>query len=134
MENDKKNGKEAGKETGKQEGKENGKKRRFTLIDYPEKGKDSGLYTGKSPASVASKIFTKLSKSLNFYDNLDGTKYLVFYVRDLDSKKIYSFIGTVIILKNPVEINYSKKNIKLTHRNIVAKYDNNMREVFRNFL
>ena len=109
-------------------------KKRFTLIDYPEKGQKNGLYTGKSPSIVANKIFNKLAKKLNFIDNLGGTKYLVFYIKDIDSNKIYPFIGTIIVLQNPIEVDYNKKNVKITHRNIVARYDNNMREVFKNYL
>ena len=110
------------------------KKRTFTLLDFPEKGNSKGSYSGSSPSTVATKVFNKLAKKLNFYDNLGGTKYLVFYIQDVNSRKIYPYIGTVIILKNAIELNYSKKNMKITHRNIVAKYDNNMREVFKNYL
>ena len=109
-------------------------KRKFTILDYPQKGTTSGTYTGKSPAVVANKVFTKLSKKLSFYDNLDGTKYLVFYIQDLDTKKIYPYIGTVIVLENPIEVNYAEKNMKITHRNIVSKYDKNMKDVFKNNL
>ncbi len=109
-------------------------KRKFTLLDYPQKGTNTGVYSGSTPASVASKIFNKLSKNMNFYDNENGTKYLVFHIQDTDSKKIYPYIGTIIVLKKPIEINYSQKNLKIHHRNIVAKYDNNMKEVFKKYL
>ena len=75
-------------------------KKRFTLIDYPEKGKKTGSYSGKSPSVVANKIFNKLAKKLNFIDNLGGTKYLVFYIQDIDSRKIYPYIGTIVVLEN----------------------------------
>lgn len=109
-------------------------KRKFTVLDFPQKGVNSGVYSGSSPSTVASKIFNKLAKKLNFYDNEGGKKYLVFYMQDINSKKIYPYIGTVVILQKPIEINYSQKNIKINHRNIVAKYDNNMKEVFKKYL
>ncbi len=114
--------------------KEKEGKRKFTILDFPQKGTNSGVYTGSTPANVANKVFNKLAKKMNFYDNLGGTKYLVFYIQDLDSKKVYPYIGTIIILQNPIELNYSNKNIKVNHRNIVAKYDKNMMEVFKNYL
>lgn len=110
------------------------KKRKFTVLDFPSKGTNYGNYTGSTPSIVANKVFTKLCKQLNFINNLGGTKYLVFYIQDLNSKKIYPFIGTIILLQNPIEVNYSKKSVQINHRNIVAKYDNNMREVFKNYL
>ena len=109
-------------------------KRTFTVLDFPEKGMKTGSYTGVSPAIVANKVFNKLAKKMNFIDNLGGTKYLVFYIQDIKNKKIYPFIGTIIVLQNPIEVDYKAKNVKITHRNIVAKYDNNMREVFKNYL
>lgn len=112
----------------------NNSKKRFSIVDFPEKGKNTGLYTGKNLKDVSEKIFKKMAKAYNFYDNLGGKKYLVFSLIDLDSKKIYTFIGTIIKLHIPIDINIGSKNVKITHRNIVTKYDNNMREVFENYL
>jgi len=105
-------------------------KSRFTILDYPVRGETSGLYTGKSPSDAANKVFTKLAKELNFYDNLGGTKYLVFHIKNIDTNKIYPYIGTVVVLQKPIEIDYNNKNMKVHHRNIVSRYDKNMREVF----
>jgi len=107
-------------------------KRKFTILDYPTKGTNTGTYSGASASIVANKVFNKLTKEMNFVDNLGGTKYLVFYLQDIKSKKIYPFIGTIVLLKGPVEVDYENKNLKINHRIIVAKYDNNMRETFKN--
>jgi len=109
-------------------------KRCFTLMDFPDKGINTGNYNSSSPQKAAEKIFNKLVKKMNFYDNLGGTKYLLFHIQDINNKKIYPYVGTVVILKNPVDINYSNKNIKVTHRNIVEKFDNNIKETFKNNL
>lgn len=103
---------------------------RYTLLDYPERGKNSGEYHGKSPGSVATKIFNKISKELGFVDNLGGTKYLVFYIKNIDTGKVYPFIGTIVVLQKPIEINYNNKSVSVSHRNIVSRYDKNMQEVF----
>lgn len=109
-------------------------KRKFTIMDFPERGMTSGLFSGDDEQKVAEKVFNKLAKVYNFYDNLGGTKYLVFTLQDINNKKVFPFIGTIIFLKNPIEVDLKKKKIKITHRNIVAPYDNNMREVFENNL
>lgn len=106
-------------------------KKYFTVLDFPEKGKNSGKYSGKSPGQVAAKVFNKLAKHYNFYDNLGGTKYLVFYLKDLESNKVYPFIGTPVLLHKPIEVNLEDKTLKVTHRNIVAKYDKDMEETFK---
>jgi len=105
--------------------------RKFTILDYPQNGQNKGSYSGKSPSVVANKVFNKLCKDLNFFDNEGGTKYLVFYLKDLESGKVYPFIGTPVILQNPIEIDYQNKQLTVTHRNVVAKYDKNMEEVFK---
>ena len=107
-------------------------KRVFTVLDYPEVGKKTGRYTGSSPAQVAHKVFNKLCKKYNFYDNEGGTKYLVFYLEDVSSKKVYPFIGTPVVLHKPIEVNYGNNTLKINHRNIVTKYTKDMVEVFSN--
>jgi len=107
-------------------------KRYFTIMDFPEKNKNTGKYSGNSPAQVATKVFNKLAKYYNFYDNFGGTKYLVFNIKDLGSGKVYPFIGTPVVLHEPIEINLKNKTLKITHRNIVAKYDKDMQTVFKN--
>jgi len=106
-------------------------KRYFTICDFPEKGKNTGKYSGENPAQVATKVFNKLAKHYNFYNNYGGTKYLVFNILDLGSRKVYSFIGTPVVLHEPIEVNLRNKTLKITHRNIVAKYDKDMQEVFK---
>jgi len=105
-------------------------KRTFCILDFPTKGEKYGNFKGLYPSNAAQKAFEKLSKELNFIDNQDGKKYLVFHLQDINSKQIYKYIGTIVILKNPIEINHQDKTIKINHRIIVAKFDKDMEKVF----
>ena len=102
----------------------------YTLLNFPEDGKKYGKYTGKSPGVVANKIFNKLMKFYNFMDNIDGKKYLVFEFQNINTGKKYEYIGTPIILQNPMSINIHNQNISITHRSIVVQYDKIMKSIF----
>ena len=71
-------------------------KKEYILLDFP---KIKNKYRASSPGKVAEKIFNKLIKHLNFSHNMNGELYLVFHIKDLQTKKILPFIGTVIYLK-----------------------------------
>jgi hypothetical protein len=105
-------------------------KHNYILLDFPEKGQTYGKYTGKSPGIVATKIFNKLMKLYKFNDNMDGKKYLVFEFKNTDTGKKYEYIGTPIILQNPMSVNIHNHNISITHRSIVVPYDKIMKEIF----
>ena len=49
---------------------------------------------------------------------------------DLDTKKIDGYIGTIIVLDNPIVVEKNGNNIEITHRNVVTKYTNDMKEIF----
>jgi hypothetical protein len=102
----------------------------YTLLNFPEEGQKYGKYTGKSPGIVANKIFNKLMKQYNFTDNIDGKKYLVFEFQNTKTGKIHEYIGTPIILQNPISVNIHNHNISITHRSIVVKYDKTMKGIF----
>jgi|688.fasta_scaffold329398_2 hypothetical protein len=106
------------------------KKYNYTILNYPKEGDKYGKYSGKTPGIVANKIFNKLMKYYNFIDNMDGKKYLVFEFENMDTGKIYEYIGTPIKLQNPMTVNIHNKNISVDHRSIVVKYDNIMKEIF----
>lgn len=108
----------------------NASKKRFCIVDYPVRGQNTGVYTGTSKIVVANKIFNKLVKEFNYYDNELGTKYLLFYMMDLDSKKIDGYIGTIIVLDNPIIVEKNGNQIEITHRNVVTRYTKDMEEIF----
>ena len=108
----------------------NASKKRFCIVDYPIKGQNTGLYTGASKIVVANKIFNKLVIEFNYYDNEMGTTYLLFYMMDLDSKKIDGYIGTIIVLDNPIVVEKNGNQIEITHRNVVTRYTKDMEEIF----
>jgi hypothetical protein len=108
----------------------NASKKRFCIVDYPVKGQNTGVYTGASKIVIANKIFNKLVNEFNYYDNEMGTKYLLFYMMDLDSKKIDGYIGTIIVLDNPIIVEKNGNQIQITHRNVVTRYTKDMEEIF----
>ena len=108
----------------------NASKKRFCIVDYPVRGQNTGVYTGASKIVVANKIFNKLVKEFNYYDNELGTKYLLFYMMDLDSKKIDGYIGTIIVLDNPMIVEKNGNHVEITHRNVVTRYTKDMEEIF----
>ena len=108
----------------------NASKKRFCIVDYPVKGQNTGVYIGSSKIVVANKIFNKLVKEFNYYDNEMGTKYLLFYMMDLDTKKMDGYIGTIIVLDNPMVVERNGNQIEITHRNVVTRYTKDMEEIF----
>ena len=108
----------------------NASKKRFCIVDYPVRGQNTGNYIGATKIVIANKIFNKLVKEFNYYDNELGTKYLVFYMMDLDTKKIDGYIGTIIVLDNPIIVEKNGNHIEITHRNVVTKYTKDMKEIF----
>ncbi len=108
----------------------NASKKRFCIVDYPVRGQNTGLYTGSSKIVIANKIFNKLVKEFNYYDNEMGTKYLLFYMMDLDTKKMDGYIGTIIVLDNPIIVEKNGNHIEITHRNVVTRHTKDMEEIF----
>jgi hypothetical protein len=108
----------------------NASKKRFCIVDYPVRGQNTGVYTGASKIVIANKIFNKLVKEFNYYDNEMGTKYLLFYMMDLDTKKIDGYIGTIIVLDNPIIVEKNGNHVEITHRNVVTRYTKDMEEIF----
>ena len=108
----------------------NASKKRFCIVDYPVRGQNTGVYTGSSKIVIANKIFNKLVKEFNYYDNELGTKYLLFYMMDLDTKKMDGYIGTIIVLDNPMVVEKNGNQIEITHRNVVTRYTKDMEEIF----
>ena len=108
----------------------NTSKKQFCIVDYPVRGQNTGVYTGATKIVIANKIFNKLVKEFNYYDNELGTKYLVFYMMDLDTKKIDGYIGTIILLDSPIVVETHGNHVEITHRTVVTKYTNDMKGIF----
>jgi hypothetical protein len=109
----------------------NNKKFNFSLIDFPNEGKKHGKYIAKYPYQAANKAFTFLCDNYNFYDNLEGQKYLKFSLINNQNQKIYTFIGTIIKLVKPsIYKTKTGKTIQNNYRYIISKYDKNMDYIF----
>lgn len=98
--------------------------RRFTIVDYPQDGKNYGEYTAPSPKRAASKAFTRLSRMINL-KNTDDKNFIVFAIKEIGGKnKIYKYIGTRVELHQPHVVNINGRNVMYRYKNIITKYNN----------
>lgn len=102
----------------------------YTLIDYPIKGNQHGLYSAKSPKRAASKAFTRLIKQSN--NSITNTitnnhkRFIVFTIKNLHTNKNYTYAGTRVKLNNPIvrtlpnnkSIVYKYKNVLIMEKNL----------------
>lgn len=98
--------------------------RYFTLVDFPEDGKTSGRYSGKSPRRAASKAFTQLCKVYNFKNSMDKFNYIKFSIREVgqNSNKVHTYMGTRVKLYKPITVNRDNKIIRYKYKNIITEY------------
>ena len=102
---------------------------KYAIVDFPEDGKLFGTISETTPKKAAEKAFTKLLKytsDINFENtNNDDAflgKFLVFVIKNLDSKNEHKFIATRIKLAKEV-------NNKYKYKNIVGVYNNRLDNV-----
>lgn len=86
----------------------------FSIVDYPEEGKNYGKYKSYLPGKAASKAFTVLCKKLKYTDD-NKDKFIVFSIID-NNKKKYEYIGTKVKLYKPIKVN----GVNYNYRNIVV--------------
>ena len=103
-------------------------KKEYVLLDFPE---IKGKFKSSSPGKAAEKIFNRLINKLKFTNNMNGSLYLVFHIKEVNDDNPLPYIGTVIKLQNPINYKRGTKNIEIDHRVIVSKYDSKMKKVFR---
>jgi len=82
-------------------------KRTFCILDFPTKGEKYGNFKGLYPSNAAQKSFWKIiQKNLILLIIKKEKNNLVFHIQDINSKQIYKYIGTIVILKKyQIEIN-----------------------------
>jgi len=93
----------------------------YTIINYPEDGKNMGRYLAKNPISAAKKAFGRLSKEMNL-KNSNNKNLLVFSLLNKNTGEMYKYIGTRIELVKPIIVKINGKNIKYKYKNIVTPY------------
>ena len=101
----------------------NNNNKNFTIVDFPEDNQTYGNFSGLSPKKAANKVFSFLLKFLNedIFNDFSG-KFIVFVIKDIQSNKIYKYIGTRIILKNPIHSKKNNKDIIYKYKNVIGKY------------
>lgn len=100
--------------------------RSFTIVDFPEAGKTYGRYKGKMPKNAAQKAFSSLSRKINL-KNTNDKNLLIFTIRETTNNsdnKLYKYIGTRIILDNPIKRNIGGKEVVYRYKNMITQYEN----------
>ena len=98
----------------------NNKKKVYTLINYPEKNKKYGKFTGKYPAQAAHKMLNFLAKKKNV-KNSNDLNQILFYFIDKNSNQEFCYTGSRILLKKPTVIKRGNKYIEYKYKTIVRK-------------
>jgi len=101
----------------------NNNKKYYTIVDFPDDNQTYGNFSGSIPKKAANKAFSFLLKFLNEDIHNDFTgKFIVFVIKDTDTNKLYKYIGTRIILQNPIHTIKNNKNITYKYKNVIGKY------------
>lgn len=101
----------------------------FTIVDFPEKGKNYGKYYSESPKNAAKKAFSQLSRKINL-KNSNKKNLLVFTIKDVKSGKKFKYIGTRIELFNPITVKRGNRMVTYRYKNIIAKHNNKNSEAW----
>ena len=95
----------------------------YEIVDFPNNSKSFGSYTGNSPKKAASKAFTFLSNIMGNKINSESGKFIVFVIRNIDTKKEYKYIGTVVKLENPVTKYIDGQEVIYKYKNVIGRYN-----------
>ena len=93
----------------------------YSLVDYPTRNEEYGKYKGKSPLSAAKKIFTKLEKNMSLNNSNLEKQYIEFTIRNLQTNKFYTYIGTKVLLHSPITINYNGRSKTINYKHLVNR-------------
>ena len=95
----------------------------YEIVDFPNNTNSFGIYKGKIPKEAASKAFTFLANVIDNKINSDEGKFIVFFIRNIDTKKEYKYIGTIVKLENPVIKYVNGKEVIYQYKNVIGKYN-----------
>lgn len=90
-------------------------------MNLTTKKMNNNVVDSKSPKSAANRFFTKLAKNIKL--NSSNNRFIVFTIKNISSGKEYKYIGTRVLLENPVVIT-TKNGKKITYKysNIIGEY------------
>ena len=92
----------------------------YTIIDFPEDGKQYGEFKAKFPKIAANNALTELFKYIDDSEDFEN-KFLVFVIKNIQTEKLYKYIGTRIKLENVVQNKYQYKNVVGKYRKELDK-------------
>lgn len=93
----------------------------YTLVDFPEDNKYYGKFTGKYPKTAANEAFSTLIQ----FTELKENEFIVFVIKNINTNKMYKYIGGRVKLENPVKIN--GKTVE--YKNIIGKYNSELNKI-----
>jgi len=95
----------------------------YTILDFPNEGQTYGRFQGKIPKKAADTAFNLLAKFVDFDNDDYRGKFLVFYLKNIETEKEYKYIGSRIKLDKP-RIVYKKngEKVEYLYKNIIGKY------------
>jgi hypothetical protein len=95
---------------------------KYSIVDFPNK---KIHFEGRNPKIAANKVFTYLTKFVNIKDDDYEGKFIVFVIKNINTKKEFKYIGTKIKLENIV---LKDKNHK-KYKNIVGIYNDELNKL-----
>ena len=96
----------------------------YTIVDFPEKNKTFGSYSGNRPKQAAEKAFILLTNQVgNDFKNDSEGKFIVFIIKNIKTNKEYKYIGTVVKLKKPKG--------DFIYKNVIGKYNPKLNYLYK---
>ena len=91
----------------------------FTIVDFPKKGETHGKYKSKTAKGAANKAFSELSRKINL-KNSNKNNMMYFTIKEINTDKYYTYIGTRVELFRPIIVNIGGKKIEYKYKNIIT--------------
>jgi hypothetical protein len=109
----------------------NSNNNKFTIVDFPKDGLTYGSFSGKVPKKVASKAFSSLMQfmDINNEENNSLGKFIVFVIKNVNTGKMYKYIGNRVKLENPIKITKNNKEIIYKYKNVIGKYKDELDKI-----
>jgi hypothetical protein len=104
----------------------NNKVKTFTIIDFPNDNETFGKYKSSIPKKAANKAFIDLLKYIDLKKNNEDDffgKFIVFVIKDIETNKMYKYIGTLVKLNKPITKNTNNKRTVYYYKSVIGKYN-----------
>ena len=100
----------------------NNKVRTFTIVDFPNDNETYGTFKSHIPKKAGNDAFLSLLNHIDFDDKFFG-KFIVFVIKDIDSNKMYKYIGSVVKLNKPINVRLNNgKESTYHYKTVIGKY------------